>query len=179
MYLYFVHSSPRTTNHNKRIFISASGLFVASKYPILKAKIHFDPITVDELHTSISSLMLLKIDLGFKKKEKFGDKTIDNQDQFDEAKVLKKRYVGFLTNVSSSQKTNYPIANSKSKLKKKLKPVIEDFKHTTNCHNKMAKNSDRIECPENDGNDERILFSVIAGKMPVTQRQSGKTRTFD
>ena len=74
--------------------------------------------------------MLLKIDLGIKRNEKLGDETCDNQDPVDEVKRIKKQFVGFLTNISSSQKLNYPSANNESRLNKKLKPVIEDFKQT-------------------------------------------------
>ena len=140
---------------------------------------HFVPILDDALDASVSSLMLLKIDLGNKKDEKLGDETSDNQDQFDEAKRTKTKFVGFLTNINSSQKLNYPSANSNSILHTKLKPVIEDFKQTTDYYNEAEKETNRIKCLGNGRNDEKILFSVIAGKLPVTKWPTGKTKSLN
>ena len=156
------------------IYISASGLFVASKYPILKAKVDVVPTTNDLLKSNTSSLMLLKIDLGFKKKDT-SDHMINNG-QLRKENDVKERCVGFLSNVSSSQNINNSAVNNDAKLKNKLEPVIEDFKRTNFSHDDEVGELDEGFADETDEISEKILFSVIAGRMPTNQGQSGKQK---
>ena len=80
----------------------------------MTAKLDLVPTKDDDEHSSISSLMLLKVDLGFKKKGGSEDKELQGQSK--EAKDFSERCIGFLTNISSSQNINHLSENYESKL---------------------------------------------------------------
>ena len=118
--------------------------------------------------------MLLKIDLGFKRKD-----TSDNQindGQLKKENDVKERCVGFLSNVSSSQNIDSSAVNNDSKLKNKLEPVIEDFKRTNIIHDEEIGELYEGFTDETNEISEKILFSVIAGRMPANQGQAGKQK---
>lgn len=140
----------------------------------MTAKLDLVPTKDDDEHSSISSLMLLKVDLGFKKKGGSEDKELQGQSK--EAKDFSERCIGFLTNISSSQNINHLSENYESKLSKKLKPIIENFKRATINDNDAVKESNEDTSHEHEIKNEKILFSVIAGRLPMQKSITGKVK---
>ena len=134
----------------------------------------FVPTKDEDEHSSISSLMLLKVDLGFKEKGGSGDEEFEGQSK--EAINVSDRCVGFLTNINSSQNINHLSENYESKLSKKLKPIIENFKRANIDDNDAVKESNEESSHEHETRNEKILFSVIAGKLPMHRSITGKVK---
>ena len=134
----------------------------------------FVPTKEDDEHSSISSLMLLKVDLGFKEKGGSGDEEFEGQSK--EAINVSDRCVGFLTNINSSQNINHLSENYESKLSKKLKPIIENFKRANIDDDDAVKESNEDTSHEHEIKNEKILFSVIAGRLPMQKSITGKVK---
>ena len=134
----------------------------------------FVPTKEDDEHSSISSLMLLKVDLGFKKEGGTGDEELQGKSK--EATNVSERCVGFLTNISSFQNINHFSENYESKLIKKLKPIIENLKGSNIDDNEAVKELDEETSREHETNNEKILFSVIAGRLPMHKSMTGKVK---
>ena len=120
--------------------------------------------------------MQLKVDLGLKKR-----KDCDNTDISDQLKKeidTNERYVGFLTNVSSTHNIDNSSLNDAVRLNNKLENVIENFKRDNLTQNEELGDLNEGISNEHDVRNEVIVFSVVAGRMPVSQKPKGKGRLF-
>ena len=147
---------------------------MASKYPIVLAEVDCFPTINHDLSFNESSMMLLKVDLGLKKRKDSDDR--DNPDQFKEEIDANERYVGFLTNVSSTHNIDNSNLNEAVRLNNKLENIIENFKRANLSQNKEMGDLKEGMSNEHDVRNENIVFSVIAGRMPVSQKQKGEAR---
>ena len=149
---------------------------MASKYPIVVAEVDCFPTITHDLRFNESSMMLLKVDLGLKKR-----KDCDNTDISDQLKKeidTNERYVGFLTNVSSTHNIDNSSLNDAVQLNNKLENVIENFKRDNLTQNEELGDLNEEISNEHDVRNEVIVFSVVAGRMPVSQKPKGKGRLF-
>ena len=136
------------------------------------AEVECFPTINHELRFNQSSLMLLKVDLGLKNRKKCDDK--ESPVQLKEETDANERYVGFLTNVSSTHNIDNSNLNEAVRLNNKLENVIENFKRANLSQNEKIEDLNEGISTEHDTINEKIVFSVIAGRMPVSQIQKGK-----
>ena len=133
--------------------LPASGLFVASKYPVMKTEVHTFPTSCSHHQFFYPSILMLKLHLGFEKRLDHNgpDKQCSDQDS-EKAHTPKhgRRKIGFVANVNSPACCNggKNAKRSQWNSKSEIRGIFDDFRRQ---HTNFAI----------------VQFSVISGEFCI------------
>ena len=149
------------------LILLASGLFVASKYPVIKAEVYTFPTSCTHHQFFYPSILMLKLHLGYEKQ--LDHDGLDKQcNSHDSKKAYAPKHgrtkIGFVANVNSATccvggknaKTS-PQQNNRSEIRK----VFDRFRKR---HTKQCNDSSIVEgADQSHGSSEKVEFAVISG----------------